>query len=103
MSGRPEQPVLGNRDVRAVTRPDAVDDEQQARNRDDLARELASISCEGLRRIGDKGRRDPDESGYLDPVFAQLELGISPGQLVLERWEGEWGRSPDRLIEYARY
>jgi glutamate--cysteine ligase len=69
----------------------------------DLARALAEISREGLRRIGHAGRRDPDESGYLDPVFEQLATGMSPGQVVLERWEGEWGRSPARLIEYARY
>jgi glutamate--cysteine ligase len=69
----------------------------------ELAKELAAISREGLRRIAHAGRRDPDESSYLDPVFAQLELGASPGQVVLDRWEGEWGRSLDRLIEYARY
>jgi glutamate--cysteine ligase len=69
----------------------------------ELARELASISREGLARIAHKGRRDPDETDFLDPIFAQLELGASPGQLVLDRWEGEWGRSLDRLIEYARY
>jgi glutamate--cysteine ligase len=69
----------------------------------ELARELAGLSHAGLRRLGHAGRRDPDETSYLDPIFEQLELGASPGQLVLERWEGEWGRSPDRLIEYARY
>jgi glutamate--cysteine ligase len=69
----------------------------------DLARELASISREGLRRIAHAGRRDPDESSYLDAIFAQLELAASPGQIVLDRWEGEWSRSLDRLIEYARY
>ena len=25
------------------------------------------------------------------------------GEVIAERWEGEWGRSVDRLIEYARY
>jgi glutamate--cysteine ligase len=69
----------------------------------ELARELTEISREGLRRLAHAGRRDPDESGYLDPIFQQLELGVSPGQIVLERWEGEWARSPGRLIEYARY
>jgi glutamate--cysteine ligase len=69
----------------------------------ELARELAAISREGLRRLAHAGRRDPDETAYLDPVSEQLELGASPGQLVLDRWEGEWGRSLDRLIEYARY
>jgi glutamate--cysteine ligase len=69
----------------------------------ELARELAELALGGLRRLGHAGRRDRDETGYLDPIFEQLELGASPGQVVLERWEGEWGRSPDRLIEYARY
>jgi len=69
----------------------------------ELARELAAIARAGLRRIGHAGRRDPDESSYLDPVFEQLETGASPGQIVLERWEGEWARSLDRLIAYARY
>jgi glutamate--cysteine ligase len=69
----------------------------------EVAEELAGIAREGLRRIGHAGRRDPDEASFLDPVFEQLALGASPGQIVLDRWEGEWRRSPDRLIEYARY
>jgi glutamate--cysteine ligase len=69
----------------------------------DLARELAEIAREGLRRIGHPGRVDPDETSYLDPIFQQLELGRSPGCVIRERWEGEWERSLDRLIGYARY
>ncbi len=69
----------------------------------ELARQLAAISREGLARLAHAGRRDRDETGFLDPVFAQLELAASPGSLVVERWEGEWARSVERLIEYARY
>jgi hypothetical protein len=36
-------------------------------------------------------------------VFAQLELGASPGTRVAQQWEGDWARSVPRLIEYARY
>lgn len=68
-----------------------------------LAHELAEISREGLRRIGHAGTSEPDERGFLTPVFEQLGLGASPGQVILERWNGEWKKSPDRLIEYARY
>jgi glutamate--cysteine ligase len=68
-----------------------------------LAREVAAIAGEGLRRIGHAGRLDADESSFLDPLLEQLESGVSPGQVVLDRWEGEWARSFDRLIEYARY
>jgi len=69
----------------------------------ELAGELAGLAAEGLRRIGHAGRSDPDERPYLEPVFQQLDTGRSPGQVVLDRWEGEWGRSAPRLIEYARY
>jgi glutamate--cysteine ligase len=70
----------------------------------DLARTLAELALGGLRRIGHAGPDGVrDETGFLDPIFEQIELGLSPGQVVLERWEGEWQRSFDRLIDYARY
>jgi len=69
----------------------------------ELARRLVEISGEGLRRIGAETGLDPDERGFLEPIRAQLALGKSPGEVVLERWEGEWNRSLERLIEYARY
>jgi glutamate--cysteine ligase len=69
----------------------------------ELAKELAGISRAGLARIGHAGATQPDETGFLDPVMAQLESGASPGQAVLACWEGEWKKSLDRLIEYARY
>ena len=69
----------------------------------DLARELAEISRAGLRRIGHAGTKEGDERSFLEPIFEQLRQGVSPGQLILDRWEGEWEKSLDRLIEYARY
>ena len=69
----------------------------------ELAHELADLARAGLARIGHAGSRDRDETSYLDPIFEQLEGGKSPGSVVLERWEGEWSRSLDRLIDYARY
>ena len=68
-----------------------------------LARELVAIAREGLRRIGDGGAGETDERSFLDPLEAIAERGRSPGEEVLARWEGEWERSPARLIEYARY
>ena len=38
-----------------------------------------------------------------DPIFDQLEIGKSPGRVILDSWEGEWARSLPRLIDYARY
>ena len=69
----------------------------------DWARELSRISAEGLRRIAHRNAAGHDERIHLEPVFALLEGGRSPGEIVLERWQGEWRRSPERLIAYARY
>jgi len=69
----------------------------------DLARELVQIAREGLRRIGHAGTSDADECGFLEPIVEQLERGKSPGQVILECWNGEWQKSLDRLIDYARY
>ena len=69
----------------------------------DLARRLVAISSDGLRRIGAAAGLNPDERHFLDPIRDQLALAKSPGEVVLEHWEGVWDRSPARLIEYARY
>ena len=69
----------------------------------ELARALADLARAGLARIAHAGSRDADETAYLDPIFEQLEVGRSPGRTVLERWEGSWRGSVDRLIEYSRY
>jgi glutamate--cysteine ligase len=67
------------------------------------ARELVEIAREGLRRIAHRDAAGRDERIHLDPVLAILEGGRSPGEIVAERWEGEWQRSPERLIASARY
>ena len=69
----------------------------------ELAREVVRIAKLGLVRIGHSGVLDSDESGYLEPLWEQLQAGKSPGQLVLERWEGPWDRSFDRLVNYVRF
>ncbi len=69
----------------------------------DLCSELVAISEEGLRRIAHAGRRGPDETGFLEPLRAQLALGKSPAEVLLELWRGEWDRSLAPLMDYARY
>jgi glutamate--cysteine ligase len=69
----------------------------------DLARELVSLSAAGLLRIAEAGETDRDERSFLEPLLAQIERGISPGEEIAERWRGEWGRSRERLIEATKY
>jgi len=65
--------------------------------------EVTDLSAAGLARIGDRNANGEDEGRFLEPVREQLERGKSPGEVVIEHWEGEWRRSPERLIGYARY
>jgi glutamate--cysteine ligase len=69
----------------------------------DLAREMVAIAARGLQALGQRDAEGRDESALLEPLQAVLERGTSPGQVVLERWEGEWRRDPRRLIEATRY
>lgn len=69
----------------------------------DLADEITAIASQGLRRIALRGETDADERVFLDPIRAQLELEKSPGEVILDRWRGDWCATPRRLIEYARY
>ncbi len=69
----------------------------------DLAAELVAISDEGLRRIAHFGAHGRDESEFLDPLRAQLALGKSPAEVMLDHWRGDWGRSLAPLMDYARY
>ena len=69
----------------------------------ELARELVSISATGLDRIHAAGFGDASEEHFLDPLREQIEKGKSPGEEIVERWHGEWGRNRERLIAATRY
>ena len=69
----------------------------------ELAREFTDIASEGLRRIGAPGETERDECSFLDPIREYLERGMSPGEVMLESWRGEWQGSMDRLIEASCY
>ncbi|MCP4002991.1 MAG: glutamate--cysteine ligase [bacterium] len=68
-----------------------------------VARELVDISAAGLKRLGAKSRSGEDESLFLEPIYAILDRGTSPGRNLLDRWEGSWKRRIELLVEYARY
>jgi glutamate--cysteine ligase len=66
----------------------------------ELARALAGIARHGLVR---QGRSDAEAASLLDPLDELIERGKSPGEIVLEQWQGEWAGAPDRLIDSTRY
>ena len=69
----------------------------------DVARELVELSAQGLARIDARNRAGETEALFLEPLFEILDLGGSPAEAILERWEGTFAGRVDRLVEYARY
>jgi len=70
----------------------------------DLARELIQISLEGLKRQRVFNESEQDERVYLYPLQDFISrYKASPGEVLLERWNGDWNQDLQKLIEYSRY
>jgi glutamate--cysteine ligase len=69
----------------------------------DLARELASIAAEGLRRQSARDAGGHDETIYVEPLREQLRAGLSSARYVATNWETAWHRDTKRLIAFASY
>ncbi len=67
------------------------------------ARELVAIAVAGLERQRRLDARGEDESIHLERLQELVERGISPAELLIEQWNGPWGREIQRLIENRAY
>jgi len=67
------------------------------------ARAVVTLAKRGLKRQACKDASGRDETHFLEPIEALLEGGKSPGRIMAERWEGEWGRDPRKLVEHCRF
>ena len=67
----------------------------------DWARDLLAIARDGLGRLASPALGD--ERSFLEPIEEVLERGQSPGEVVLDHWNGDWSGSMERLVEFARY
>jgi len=69
----------------------------------DYAKEVVAIARSGLAR---QARRDPDghdETIYLELLAENVAAARNPATSIIERWEGEWGRNVDALIDATAY
>lgn len=65
----------------------------------ELARELCRLSSQGLSRQALKD--EPSECIYLERINEEiLKPGRTPAETLLQKWEGEFGQNPERLIQY---
>jgi len=69
----------------------------------DLARELLDMAQNGLatrRRLGASG---DDETGFLAPLVETVQRGRTPAELLLEKYEQEWGGRIEPLFRQHAY
>ena len=64
----------------------------------DLARELYAIASEGLEAQRCPHGDEPDERVVLKPLEPWLESGLSPADHWRQRWHGDLGRDPEKLV-----
>jgi glutamate--cysteine ligase len=69
----------------------------------EIARELVAISIEGLHRQRALNAEGQDESIYLERLEYQVARGRCPADVIIEKWNGEWGQDIGRLIAGSSY
>jgi len=67
----------------------------------ELARELLDIAVTGLDRQRPNG--EETEAVYLERLRDLVRRGRCPADVVIEQWNGPWGREPTRLVAGTAY
>lgn len=60
----------------------------------DIAKELLQIAQQSLKEGGQ------GEEKFLEPIMELTPYGISPADLILKHWHGDWDKDVSRLIKY---
>jgi glutamate--cysteine ligase len=69
----------------------------------DYARELILLATENLKKQS-VAENIEDESIYLQPIKELVMVQEkSPARIIAEKWEGEWQKNPQRLLEWCSY
>jgi len=62
--------------------------------------EMASAGLTGRNRLGASGE---NETGFLEPLFANVQAGLTPAEKKLELYHGRWNGSVDPVFSEAAY
>ena len=77
---------------------DALKAQVAGRSALDIAREVADLAHDGLRRRAKAGRVTVDETEYLEPVREWLAEGRTPADRLIEKFNGDWGGDIHRVF-----
>lgn len=60
----------------------------------DIAKEILQIAQNSLKENGE------DEEAFLEPIMELTPYGISPADLILKHWYGDWEKDVSKLVKY---
>ena len=67
-------------------------------------KEILEIATANLQSFKILNEKNEDESIYLKPIKEFVFVHEkSPGRWVMEKWEGEWRKNPEKLIEWCSF
>lgn len=69
----------------------------------DIAGEVLDIAAAGLNARARFNASGDNESGFLDPLREVVRTGKVPAQVLLDRFNGDWGGDIRRVYEEARF
>lgn len=70
----------------------------------DSCKEILEIATAYLKSFAVMNEKNEDESIYLKPIKEFIFVHEkSPGRWVMEKWEGEWRKNPEKLIEWCSF
>ncbi len=69
----------------------------------DIAGEVLDIAASGLNARARFNASGDNESGFLDPLREIVRTGKVPAQVLLDRFNGEWGGDISRVYEEAKF
>jgi Gamma-glutamylcysteine synthetase len=59
----------------------------------DIAKQFLNISLSGLKKRNNITSTGYDERKYLEPVQENLDKGISPADILIDKYKNKWGKS----------
>ena len=69
------------------------------RTMQELGKQVLDIAAVGLSARGHVNSMGDNEGGFLNPLRTIIDSGMSPAQLLLERFNGEWGGDLSRVYD----
>ncbi|RYD56752.1 MAG: glutamate--cysteine ligase [Sphingomonadales bacterium] len=69
----------------------------------DIAGEVLDIAAAGLNARARFNASGDNESGFLDPLREIVRTGKVPAQMLLDRFNGDWGGDISRVYEEAKF